>query len=622
MNDHRRRSKTAPFPLRVCAWLLLLGALAWVHATDPLQALAQPATARPTTTAVPTSPPATTATPSARPTTSAAIPSARPPTSALPFPGASAAAPPSASVSAPPAPPEPPEDPPPPVAPPRPTATVTAEVSAAPPVSAEPVPEPPPPEPKHEPPAVTPHDVKLLDQVVFVLRTDAGDATAERRAKDAARALKEAATDATPDDVHVEILSSGGEDVAVVYVRKTPIVQLTAADARAAQDATLAVHADSVASAIRNALRKEKDRTILANRVFSFSLVIFFAVAMFYIVRKVADFAERANAFLDAHPERVPAFRLGRMEVINPAALRSGLVLAVSLGKWVAQIGIIYVWLVAVLSLFEATRGYTERLTGFILEPFAAIAGRLAASFPVLLLVGLALIAIAILLRVIGIFFQGVAQGTTTLSWLPAELAKPTSLLIRASVILFFLVFVAPLLSGNAEGALARAGWIALLALGVATVPLLASTVVGVTVLFGRRAQPGDFVELGRHAGRVVEVTLVDVVLEDETGVELHVPHLAWLTRPAKILGAAPRVTVRATLPRAELTPAMSELLLAKASELGAEPRLEIEAIAETTVGIALSVLSDELGARARLNAMLWSALTDKTEEGAAGATA
>ena len=137
-----------------------------------------------------------------------------------------------------------------------------------------------------------------------------------------------------------------------------------------------------------------------------------------------------------------------------------------------------------------------------------------------------------------------------------------------------------------------------------------ASTVVGVTVLFGRRAEPGEFVEIGDRAGRVVEVTLVDVVLEDENGVEMHVPHFAWLTRSVRCLGAAPRVVVRATLQRSELTDEARARLHEAAEALGADPRVEVEEIAATSVRIALSVISDELGARAKLNAAIWTALS------------
>src|SRR5690606_16388017 len=99
--------------------------------------------------------------------------------------------------------------------------------------------------------------------------------------------------------------------------------------------------------------------------------------------------------------------------------------------------------------------------------------GRVATSLPVVVLVVIAGLAVAILLRVVGLFFEGLAEGTTSVAWLPPDLARPTSALLRTGMVVLALVFVAPVVTGDPDGALARSGLVALVALGVAGVPLL-----------------------------------------------------------------------------------------------------------------------------------------------------
>ena len=207
------------------------------------------------------------------------------------------------------------------------------------------------------------------------------------------------------------------------------------------------------------------------------------------------------------------------------------------------RVGLVYLWLLFALSLFDVTRAYSERLTGFVLAPLSGFVSRVTATMPVLFIGAIATVVLLLALRVIGLFFDGVSRGEPTLSWLPNDLAAPTSLLLRIGLVVVAASVATPLVTGE-EGPLARASVIATGALALALVPVLASAAVGVTVLFGRQVKVGDFVEIGGRAGVVREVVLLGVTLEDAQGCTLRVPHLGTLLHPTRVLGAVPPVTV------------------------------------------------------------------------------
>src|SRR5262249_43859275 len=151
------------------------------------------------------------------------------------------------------------------------------------------------------------------------------------------------------------------------------------------------------------------------------------------------------------------------------------------------------------------------------------------------------------------LFFENVARGETKLGWLPADLAEPTSVVVRAGVVVCGLIFAAPLLTGSDEGALSRAGVAVLVALGLASTPALACAAAGVPQVFLRKVRAGDYAELGGRSGRVRRVTLLEVELEDDTGCDVRVPHLLALVRPTRIVGRAPLVSIDVSIdPRAE----------------------------------------------------------------------
>jgi small-conductance mechanosensitive channel len=521
------------------------------------------------------------------PSASAPVPSASAPASAeapaldsgfdaAPPASASAApAPPPASVSAVPAVPAPAPAPPP----------------AAPPASAR-LP------PAAAPPATAPvkgAPVKLHDAVVFTVRAPHGPQSAEQRARAATEALDSAAESASADDVRFEQRA----DVAVIYAGKAPVIQLYPEDVRAAGDSSLDVHAAAVTAGIKDAMREEQKRSAIARRVLSFALVVLSGLIALWIVRKIGDWAGRARNFITDNPDRIPAIRPLSLEVVRPQTLRTGLLLTLGVGRWLLQFLIVYLWIVLALSLFASTRAYTERLTGFVFSPVTALMGRLAASLPVLFVAAMAAIAVAILVRFIGLFFAGIDRGQTSVNWLPRDLARPTSVLLQIAVILGALVFGAPVVTGDSEGALGRVGTVALAALALASTPLLATALVGVSVVYLRRLRPGEFAEVGDHTGRVLDVGLLDIRLEDAHGCQVRIPHLSWLHKPVRLLGPAPRVSVEISGPSS--APAVREQLQQTAREHGENATVELIAIEGDSVRYRISITSGLPDARGQL---------------------
>ena len=142
-------------------------------------------------------------------------------------------------------------------------------------------------------------------------------------------------------------------------------VQLGQEDANSAGESSLDVYAAGITAKVREALDSEGRRAAVAKSVFSVSLLVFFGLIAFYLIRKLGEFAETAREFLDTRPDRELSIKVQKIEVVRPATLRSSAVMALSLGKWLGQAAIAYAWLVVALSLFDATRNYTQRLTGF-----------------------------------------------------------------------------------------------------------------------------------------------------------------------------------------------------------------------------------------------------------------
>jgi small-conductance mechanosensitive channel len=487
----------------------------------------------------------------------------------------------------------------------------SAQPAAAPPEVAAPPSSAPSTAPSAAPSAAPPGEsaaeavVHIRDRKVFSVRVARGGQTAAQRAASASQALERAVNDTDAREVRVTV----NGDVAVLFLGESPIIQLGPDDATADADASLGVHAAAVQAKLQTAVTAERNRKAYSQTALAISALVCSALVVFFLLGKVGGLENRMRAWIEAHPEKLPNIRVAGIDVIRPAALRGGIVVAIDAMKWVLRLGAAYAWLLFALSLFDATRVYSERLTGFVFAPLSALMGRLASALPVLLVGAIAGLAVVLLVRFVALFFGSVARGETSLAWLPGDLAAPTSILVRAGIVLVALTLAAPLVTGTEEGALGRASAIALIALGLSATPLLASVAVGIAVVYGRRLTIGEFAEVGGKAGLVRALSLLEVSLEDAQGCEVRVPHFASLLHPTRLLGKRRPVEVDLVVASGAEPAKIKATLERIASGIGERSRVTFDWIDADGAGYTVVAFSADAGAKTALLTAITAAL-------------
>ena len=384
-------------------------------------------------------------------------------------------------------------------------------------------------------------EVHVHEKIVVVLRAPRGGVTAQERARVATTSLEGllAQSDDVGDTRFEEM-----DGTAVVYVGKTPVLTLGEEDVEGSGEANLHVLGAQVTTRISQAIANEKKRSAIATTVFSFSLLIFSGLLAFLLFGRVAELAGRLKTSIIDTPEKVTAVRLGKIELVSAGAARGAISVLVAFGHRLIQLAIAYGWLIFALSLFDATRGYTEKLTGTVVKPLYGLATRIGGALPIVVVAAIAVVAVTVLVRFVGLFFDSIIRGDTRVTWISRDLARPTSALARIGIIVAALVLGSPLITGESDGVVSRVGLVVLFSMALAAVPLLASGILGVLVVFGRRMKRGDDVEVGGRRGRVLDVTLLDVKLEDDALAEVNVPHLLGLLHPTRIHRHAPLATL------------------------------------------------------------------------------
>jgi len=408
---------------------------------------------------------------------------------------------------------------------------------------------------------------------VFVIRVARGSLSAEERARKASGELERAFDESEVDDARVDEAQLG---LAVVLVGNRPIVELTQDDAEAAGDASLSAHAAGVGENVRSALKTERTRRDVSKRVFSWSLVVLSALIAFLLLRRVRELAERGRTWVTDNPKRLPALRIGSVEVMRPAAFQGLIRVGMTLLERALQLTLLYIWFVFVLSRFESTKDLGGKITTMILTPLGALVGRIAISLPLLVVAVVAVVVVVIIVRFIRLFFRSVEVGETQLAWVPPDLAAPTSSLLRIGLVIAAFVLGAPLVTGTDQGSASRTSFVVLAALGLGLVPLFASMIVGFSTVFWRRLRVGDFVSFDGRQGRVASLTLLEVRVHDGEGSELRIPHLLMLVRPLRVLGPYPLATFEVVVdPKASQDRVRKVMATSGASKHG-DPRVRL----------------------------------------------
>jgi hypothetical protein len=218
-------------------------------------------------------------------------------------------------------------------------------------------------------------------------------------------------------------------------------------------------------------------------------------------------------------------------------------------------------------------------------------------------------VAVYVVLRFVELFFAGVSRGHERASWLPRDLVTSTSSLVRVAIVLLALIFAGPAVTGDPDSVLAKLGSMVLLSLALAATPLLCTLAIGVVTIFTRRLRVGRHVELAGHAGRVLRVSLLDVVLRDLDGCDVHVPHLCALLKPARFQGVEPKLQVELSVSAAASPPSVRQLLLDAAASFGERASVELVDIDADGARYAVSVVADTTRSPAELRLALAEAV-------------
>jgi small-conductance mechanosensitive channel len=313
----------------------------------------------------------------------------------------------------------------------------------------------------------------------------------------------EVTTQTLPEGVAVAV-----DHMLVFRVLKDDVDPEVGEDVQLLADA--AVHNLRIALGEMHELRDS--RRLLTAAGYTLLATLVFAGLMWGLWRGYAALARRVRAHAARRAEQLStgwsrhlAGRVGVNDLVT-VPLR---VLA-----WLVTLLLAYEWLTLVLGFFPYTRPWSERLLGRLLDALGRFGSGMLEAIPGLVFVMLIFFVTRFLVRVMRVFFEGVAAGRVEVGWVDEATARPTERLLTAIIWLFALVAAYPYLPGSGSEAFKGIGVFVGLMLSIGASGIVNQAVSGLMLMYTRALRPGEFVQIGDTEGTVTSVGFLNTQIE------------------------------------------------------------------------------------------------------------
>jgi small-conductance mechanosensitive channel len=170
---------------------------------------------------------------------------------------------------------------------------------------------------------------------------------------------------------------------------------------------------------------------------------------------------------------------------------------------------LLYFFLNTVLGLFPWTRPLAIILFNLVLDPLESMGKGFVAQIPNLSFLVVLVFVVRYILRVIRVFFNGVARGRIKLQNFDEDWAMPTFKIVRVLVIAFALVIAYPYIPGSNSLAFKGVSVFMGVILSMGASSFISSMIAGMLMTYRGAFKEKDVIKMGDTIGTVMDIKLM-----------------------------------------------------------------------------------------------------------------
>jgi len=368
--------------------------------------------------------------------------------------------------------------------------------------------------------------VQVAGETLFVLHSGVGSFSAAERAQAINRRL-EAILLSAPAGIQATVQKS---DLGLsILVANEPVIAVTDLDARAEGVSPEAL-AERWASAIQAGLLRgsaQRIRETLLRRLLIVGAVV---LVSFVLLTLLGQARRQLTQWLARRRHQIPALRFRGLELVSAERIYRSTARLVFIGSLAASLLVLLAALLLIFAQFPATRRYAYQVFLWLWDPLVHIGKGALAYLPNLFYILVIVVLTRLILRGISYVFEQAHRGVISLEpWVHADVARPTSQIIKAVLVIVSLFFIAPLIPGTGSTAAQGISVILGLMVSFGSTSTVGNLIAGIVLTYMRPFQLGDRIKIGDTTGDVVEKTFLYTKILTIKNEEVIVPSLQAL---------------------------------------------------------------------------------------------
>jgi small-conductance mechanosensitive channel len=352
-----------------------------------------------------------------------------------------------------------------------------------------------------------PAPVVLEGKTLFQIEEPALGVSPEERARDISRRLGELVKDRSirPDSVKVV----EDEMVSLVVAEGTALLRVFDRDAAAAgatRQALAARYAVTIRAAIEEHNKEFSFRTLLLASIHAVVAtgVLVLALFLYHLL------FPRLYAWIRGWGESwIRSVRVGSYELLQASRVVGTLVALVRWFRILTTALLVYIWLLFLLSRFPWTRGISEAILGYILDPLRAFGAAILAALPDLFVLAIIVFITRYVNKFTRFFFDEVEKGRIVLAGFYPDWAIPTFKIVRFFILAFALTIAFPFIPGSKSEAFKGVSIFLGVLFSLGSTSTISNVMGGLTLTYMRAFKVGDRVRIGDTVGDVIDQGLL-----------------------------------------------------------------------------------------------------------------
>lgn len=367
--------------------------------------------------------------------------------------------------------------------------------------------------------------VIFKEDTLFIIKNNIGAFSMQQRADLVANNIIQLSKLPLEEFDSITVIPS--EESANIVYKDIIIASITQADATAENDSIILL-ANQRLLIIRQALIDDYRDTSLPKLgrdigFFLLSLLVFFII--FSLVNRVFNYF-RSNLKKLQHNIFFKNNRILRFfTFITPDTERSILLFLLRMIRFTVLGLFLYLYLPFMFSRISYTRGFGEKLFGYVLKPLQYLGNGITSYLPKLFFIIVIVVAVRYLVKALAHFAQQVKEERIHLAGFYPDWAIPTLNLMRALIVIFTLVILFPYLPGAGSDAFQGISVFVGLLLSLGSAGAISNVISGVILTYMRPFQVGDRVKINDTVGDVISKNLLVAKIKTLKNEEITIPN-------------------------------------------------------------------------------------------------